>query len=51
MISDWQQLNLEEAIKKIDIQKNSLSSAEWFNSRNPTTIQFCVKMTSSLQPV
>lgn len=45
-ITEWQQLNLEEIIKKIDLQKIPVF-AKWFSSKNPTIIQFCVKMTAA----
>jgi HEAT repeat protein len=46
LISEWQQLNLEEAIKKIDIRKIPVFS-QWFTLKNPTAVQFCIKMTSA----
>jgi HEAT repeat protein len=46
MITDWQQLNLEETVKKIEIRKIPLFS-KWFTLKNPTSVQFCIKMTAA----
>lgn len=46
VITEWQQLNLEETIKKIDIQKIPVF-AQWYSLKNASAVQFCIKMTSA----
>jgi HEAT repeat protein len=43
-ITEWQQLNLEEQAKRLDLKKIP-NFAQWFTLKNQSVVEFCVKMT------
>lgn len=43
-ITEWQQLNLEERAKRLDLKKIP-NFAQWFGLKNQSVVEFCVKMT------
>jgi hypothetical protein len=43
-LTEWHQLNLSQAIDKLE-QEDIPQFNRWFNSKNETVVQFCVKMT------
>lgn len=43
-ITEWQQLNLEEKAKRLDLKKIP-NFSQWFGLKNQSVVEFCVKMT------
>jgi HEAT repeat protein len=43
-LTEWQQLNLEEHAKRIDLKKIP-NFSKWFSLSNQSVVQFCIKMT------
>jgi hypothetical protein len=45
-MSEWQQLNLEERAKRLELKKIP-NFAQWFGLENQSVVQFCIKMTAA----
>jgi hypothetical protein len=43
-LTEWQQLNLEEKAKRMDLKKIP-NFSQWFGLKNKSVVEFCVKMT------
>jgi hypothetical protein len=44
-ISEWQQLNLEERAKRLEL-KRIPNFSQWYSLKNQSVVQFCVRMTA-----